>query len=412
MRSTMETTVVEAPVPAAPATPAQPAAAPAAPVQADPYRAFIQDSTDVPPDALANMVPMPPAKGAPRLADLARPAAPEPPPTPAAPATEPAPEAAAPTPAPEVPAAPTPEPAKETPEDFTKNWRLTAKNAKQAMVLELLKKGVDPQEAVKEVYGETKTEAAPAQPISEPVPQPDPVAEADSHINALAQKIAELDTQIEKVSDEGDHKTAIKLLDRKAELRLAQERAKDNREMIRQDIEASKARSIAAKLDGQVQSSMDQMFEAYPKLTEKNSAERAQFNLKVRELETINGKDFRDKNPGWPMMVARIVDAEQGWSRSPQAPAAPAPVAPTNMNPTPAKVVPAPIPAPPVRATAATVITPSANPGGATPPVDKYSFIQDTKDVLPDALMWLADKVPVDPRLTAQSKTDYRTWKR
>jgi len=407
----METTVVEAPAPAAPATPAQPAAAPAAPVQADPYRAFIQDSTDVPPDTLANMVPMPPAKGSPRLADLARPAPTAPAPAaPAVPPAEPAPEAAV-TPVPEVPAAPTPEPSKETPEDFTKNWRLTAKNAKQARVLELLKKGVDPQEAVKEVYGEAKAEAAPAQPISEPVQQPDPVAEADSHINALAQKIAELDAQIEKVSDEGDNKTAIKLLDRKAELRLAQERAKDNRELIRQDIEASKARSIAAKLDDQVRSSMDQMFEAYPKLTEKNSAERAQFNLKVRELETINGKDFRDKNPGWPMMVARIVDAEQGWSRSPQPPAAPAPVANPIMN-QPAKVAPAPIPAPPVRATAAAVITPSTNPGGATPPVDKYSFIQDTKDVLPDALLWLADKVPVDPRLTAQSRTDYRTWQR
>lgn len=398
--------------PAAPVAPAVPET-----VSAD---TFDRDVTagKVTPDVLASLTPK---WSPPKIAAHGQPVAAAPVPAPA-PVVEPQPAVAVPpeeTPAAEVPAAPPVPQTEEQKKDFAKNWRNHASDAKEALVFELHKGGVPLAQAVAEVYGEPKTEAAPAtpaQPISQPEPTVDPVAQADQQITALATQAAELEVQIDKAAEDGDNKTALQLMRKQSDIKLALERTKDQRESIRQEIQdqaVSREVENHRQLENQ---SLTEMFGAYPELGDKASDKRAAFNVKVAEMEKspLYGPKFRDNMPGWPMMVARMVDAEKGWSRNanpqPAVAPAPAPVAKTPMNqPAPQTVAAAPTGSP-LRATSAEVITPSSNPGGSTPALNAQSFWRDSADVTPAELLKLMAKAPIDPRLTRAQKNDPRRF--
>jgi hypothetical protein len=228
--------------------------------------------------------------------------------------------------------------------------------------------------------------------------------------------VAELEVQIDKVATEGDTATALKLMRQQSDLKLSLERTKTDRESIRQEIQdqaVSREVENHRQLENQ---SLTEMFGAYPELSDKSSEKRAAFNIKVAEMEKspLYGPKFRDNMPGWPMMVARIVDAEKGWSRNanpqPAVAHAPAPVAQPPMNqPAPQPVAAAPTVSP-LRATSAEVITPSSNPGGTTPVVSAQTFWKDSADVTPAELLKLMAKAPIDPRLTRAQKNDPRRF--
>lgn len=418
-----ETAILEAPAP----TPA-PAAAPAAPEQLD-FKTFLRDSAKTTPDVLSDLFP---AWAPPKIANHT-PAAPTPapvaPPSPVtpAPAAEPAaavmlpvgtpdPTITAAAPVAEAPAADPAAPALNP--NLAKNWRLEAADAKEQLVFSLRRQGVPLQEAFREVYGEdapAAPAAAPA-PIS-PEPTVDPVQVADQQVTSLAAKVAELEAQIDEVA-ESDPKTATKLLRQQSDLKIELMQAKQNRESTARDIQDRQVARVVETHRQLEDQSLSQMYEVYPTLTDKKSEQRAQFNLKVAELQKnpAFGENFRDKIPGWPLMVAQMVDAEKGWSRTtnppPVAPvpaAAPAPVN-TPANPLAPKIV-APTPtAAPVRATQAELLSASTNPGAATPVPDAKTFWRESADVTPDQLIALLKHAPVDPRLTRSQKNDPRRF--
>lgn len=382
----------EAAVLEAPAAPA-PTPAPVPPV-AD-ASTFERDVGTLAPDVLGRLMPAPKPlvrRGAPPAA------APVPEPTPPAAAEVPA----APPTAPEVPVSPEP----------AKNWRLQAQDAKDALYMQLRKNGASHMEAHGEVYGEPAAAPAAAQPISEPVPQADPVAGIETQITTLAQEVAELNTQSDKAAEDGDTKTALTLNRKANEKTIALERAKDQREAIRRESEDRQVFTAVEQHRQLEQRSLDQTFELYPELEMKTSEQRAQFNLKVREMEAdpAYGPKFRERVPGWPLMVARMTDAEKGWKKAPTAPppVAPAPVpAPKTMS-NPPPLVPAPLTVPPVRATAAEVITAGNNPGGTSVTLDAKSFWKDSQNTDPDVLIKLMSRAPIDPRLLQKQKNDMR----
>lgn len=406
-----ENATLEAPAP----TPT-PAAAPAAPEQLD-FKTFLRDSDKTTPDVLSDLFP---AWSPPKIADH-RPAPVAPPaaaPVPAAvppvpPEVAPAPAAVEPPPVEAVP--PVAEPLNP---NLAKNWRLEAADAKEQLVFSLRRQGVPLQEAFREVYGEDKpaTSAAVPAPVS-PEPTVDLVQVADQQVTGLATQIAELEAKIDEVA-ESDPKTATKLLRQQSDLKIELMQAKQNRESTARDIQDRQVARVVETHRQLEDQSLSQMYETYPTLTDKKSEQRAQFNLKVAELQKnpAFGENFRDKIPGWPLMVAQMVDAEKGWSRTtnppPVAPApvaAPAPVNPP-VNPLASKtVVPTPTAAP-VRATSAELLSASTNPGAATPVPDAQTFWRESADVHPDQLMALMKHAPVDPRLTRAQKNDPRRF--
>lgn len=405
-----ETAVLEAPAPST--IPAAPAAAPEKLNAAT----FIRDSDKVTPDVLSAMSPKwTPPKMFQRVSTEAAPApaaeiaAPVPAPTP------PAPEPAAVAPV-EPPATPTPEPVADP--KLAKNWRMQAEDAKEALVYQLRKSGVSLQEAVAEVYGAPPAAApvAPATPISAPEPQADPVAKADQQITSLASQVAELEAQIDEKSAE-DPKAAMQLMRKQADLKIALSKAQDQRESIAQQIEDRKVNTAVEEhrqIEGRAKT---EMFDAYPQLADPKSEERAAFNIKVAQMkkDPAFGPSFMTNIPGWPIMVARMLDAEKGWSRAvTPPPAAPAPVAApvtmTQPNPLAPKTVVAPPLASPVRATSAELLSSSNSPGAATPALDAKTFWKDSANVTPDQLIKLYAHAPIDPRLVRQQKTDPRRF--
>lgn len=383
----------------------------------------MRDSDKVTPDALAGLMPpwsppkianhTPAAPVSPAPVAVA-PAPPEVVPSP--PAVEPPPVEATPVPA-EAPAA---DPASPLNHNLAKNWRLEAADAKEQLVFSLRRQGVPLLDAIREVYGD-QTPAAPVAapaPISPPEPTVDPVLAADQQVNGLAAKVAELEAQIDEVA-ESDPKSATKLLRQQSDLKIELMQAKNNRESIAREVQDRQVARVVETHRQLEDQSLSQMYETYPTLTDKKSEQRAQFNLKVAELQKnpAFGENFRDKIPGWPLMVAQMVDAEKGWSRTanppPVAPvpvAAPAPVNTPAANPlAPKTVVPAP-PAAPVRATSAELLSASTNPGAATPVPDAKTFWRESADVHPDVLLALMKHAPTDPRLTRAQKNDPRRF--
>lgn len=409
-----ETATLEAPAP----TPV-PAAAPAAPEQLD-FKTFMRDSDKVSPDVLSDLMP---AWAPPKMADHRPAPAPAVPPPPAAvPAAPPeaVPPAVAVEPPPVAAEPPVAEPTSPLNPNLAKNWRLEAADAKEQLVFSLRRQGVSLQDAFREVYGDQ----TPATPVSAPAPaspsEPtvDPVQVADQQVTSLATKVAELEAQIDEVA-ESDPKTATKLLRQQSDLKIELMQAKQNRESTAREIQDRQVARVVETHRQLEDQSLSQMYETYPTLTDKKSEQRAQFNLKVAELQKnpAFGENFRDKIPGWPLMVAQMVDAEKGWSRSNNPPpvaiapvAAPALVNPPVANPlAPKPVAPAPTAAP-VRATSAELLSASNNPGAATPVPDAKTFWRESADVTPDQLLALMKHAPVDPRLTRAHKNDPRRF--
>lgn len=412
-----DTSTMEPPVATSAPTSATPAPVPAAPAPAPAAtrQTFEGDIGTVAPDALIDLMPAwaPPkiaAKGfsPPKPAASPAPAAPAPV---AAPAAEPAPApAAAATPAPDAPAA-APEPAK--------NWRIRAKDAQEALVFELTKNGATLPEAYEQVYGKTATaEPAPAAaPTPSPsAPEPDPVQVADQQITSLAAQVADLETQIDAAAESGDTKTALKLTRQQADLKISLDRTRSSRETAAQQIHDQRVNAAVENHRALEQQSITEMYEVYPDLADKKGGQRAAFNAKVQALQKdpAFGPKFREVLPGWPLMVARMVDAEQGWNRT-VAPVAPAPDAPTMtpaaapvLTPQPSAATPSQVPPP--RASAAALISPSDSPGGTAPTLDAKSFWRDSDNTDPSVLIGLMAHAPIDPKLLRAQRLDPRRF--
>jgi hypothetical protein len=415
MSTTLEAppaTVAAAPAPA-PAAPV----VPAAPVPPTPgFDTFAADSANVLPDALISLIPPP--------APIKRPGAtPTPPPAAVAPVAPAAPAAPSPATAPVVtppaaatPSAPTPEPAKPSEplldangQPIAKNWRMTAKDAKEAMVLQLVRQGAPMLDAVSEVYGkpENAAPAAAATPATPEPPRPDPVAPVEARIKTLAAEVASIETDMDKAVETNDLAALNKLSKQFTAKQLELSNEQNRRAYIQQstqDAEVNQRVETHRQLETQ---NVTKAIELYPKLSEAKSPERAQFNLKVAELERDPsfGPHFRQTMPGWPMVVASMVAEQQGWSR--QAPAAVvAPVAPVPVAPTPSpSTMPTPSPVQPVaafqpsRATAVELVSPNAIPGGQPPPASIESFHKDAANATPEQLLALFASAPLPTKL-------------
>lgn len=419
----MSTATLEAPpAVAAPASPAPaPVAAPVAPVTPAQLnvQSFLADAEKAPAASMTALLPAPepfgrkPAVVAPVVAPVPDPATPVVP-APAAPAVE-------------APATtPTAETALEAatkalapngkPVIDSRNWRVRANDAKEAMVYQLvIQEKIPLTEAMKEVYGDQPS--APQSTSGQPTgPAPtaaviDPVAEADTFISKLSDEANALSAAMKKAVEANDlnayHEANQSFAAKQADLASA----KLQRESIRQ---AQQDAVVNERVDNHrqlVETNVTKAFGLYPKLTEAKSPERAQFNLKVAELEKDPsfGANFRQTTPGWPLMVARMVAEEQGWSRQPISPpvaSVPA-AAPTMTNPLAVQPVAAPVQP---RATAVELITSSANPGSAPPKVDVHSFLRDSANATPEQLMDLLKNAPTDwlQKMEAKNRRDPR----
>lgn len=410
-----DTNVLEAP-PEVVIAPTAVIPAPAAPEKLT-IDTFERDAAKVAPDALKDLTPKwtPPKmvqRGNPKefhvepkvapvvkAAEVAQNAA-----SPEAPVVAPTPEASAPS-LPEGVA-----PVDPNSPDHPKNWKMKAADAKEALFFQLRKSGVPIDQAYGEVYGSQQQAVAPTpEPISEPEPSVGLVEKADQQITSLAAQSAELEAKIDEVA-ETDPKTALKLTRQQADIKLQLSDAKKERDTIvrdAQDREVSTAVETHRALENK---SLEDVRTNYPELTDAKSEKRAQFNLKVAELEKnpAYGKNFRNLIPGWPLMVAKMVDAEKGWSRQVVAPATPKPM--TTDNPLAPKVAPT-ITAPPVRATSAEVITPGSNLGGSVTQLNGQTFWKDSANIPPAQLIALMGRAPLPKALQqASNKTDPRTY--
>lgn len=391
LRSRMPSLATAAPSPAAlPAvtTPPPPSA-----------ETFARDagSAGVLPDALAALMP------APATPENAKPAASvtAPVPAPAAPAAVESPPAAAAPPV-EVPAAESDE------FKLAKNWRLAAKNEKEALVFQAIREGKDPREAVRLVYGDepaaAPATAAPAAPVA---PAVNPVAEMDTAITGLQTEITELQTQIDKATTDGETATAIKLVQEQGRKERLLERTQDQRQST---LDQHQQHQVDQQVDHYARLQADSARSAikgYAELVDKDGAGRAAFNLANKELrEDPAWKPIFD-SPNWPMVVANHIAQRDGWRRQSAPPAppaastpAPAPAALPPVNPVNPLAPPAPQPAA-NRVTAAEVISPAAAASTSAPTATADTFWKDadTKGVTPSDLLDLMAHAPIDPKL-------------
>lgn len=287
-----------------------------------------------------------------------------------------------------------------------------------------MKNGASLQEAYVEVYGTPQPEApAPSAVPTPATPQADPIQQADNFIKSLADNMATIEADMDKAVEANDL-AALNKLQRQHSAKTAElATAKLQRESMRQAQQDAVVNERVENHRQLVEANVAKSFELYPKLQEAKSPERAQFNLKVAELESdpAFGPNFRQTVPGWPLMVARMVAEEQGWSRQPVAPPAPTvaqPVAPapTTMTPAPSpngtnplSVQMTPAPAQP-RATSVELVTASASPGSATPKLDVHSFLRDSANASPEQLQALLKDAPTDwlLKVEARNKRDPR----
>lgn len=411
---------------------------------------FLRDSSNMPPDALLGLTPahrqpdivtrgrQASAKAAlPAAASTAStapvPSAPGlvvPDPVVSTPAAVPVAPVPAATPASETAPAPTPAP---TAAEHTKNWRISVKDAQEALVMQAVKGGMSLKDAYQEVYGAPAASpaaatAAPAAPSSAPAvtPAPDPVKVAEQAVAKIESSVAELEQQIEKAAESGDTPAALRLMRQQNDLKITLDRAKSNREATAQQIEDQAINQAVAEHRQLENAAKAEVVKLYPALAVAESEQRAAFNQKVADLERdpAFGKDFRVKLPGWPMVVARMVAAESGWGLNAPAPVASAPgaasalpvpaPAPTTMttqppvSPLSPQTVPAPSTVPPVRATSASLITASESPGGATPVADKTTFWRESAGAHPSDLLALMGHAPIPAFLLRNQNRDPR----
>ncbi len=347
------------PAVAAPAPQAQP------PVTPESLKAAMQDAS---PDILNAFLRNPS-----KATEAPPPAAPPPPVVPPPAATPPpeAPPAAVPTPATPPPEAPPPTP--DTPEvtdpaqalAHAQNWRVKAKDFKDAQVFSLMHQGKTLSEAYKEVYGTEAPAATP--PVAAPVPAaptpPAVTAEFDSRITALQQEVTALAERETAALKEADHATAITIqhdrLSKEFEITLLK---RDRESTIRQAEDSRQAEEVEAYRQVRAKT-IKNLTDRYPFLKDETGPERAAFNNRVTELR----KDpkwipFFDANPEWPLTVGATLAVERGWKAA-EAGSAPPPPAPRPGAPPAVPPPPSPTAA---RATAATLMSAAEAAPGAT----------------------------------------------
>lgn len=286
---------------------------------------------------------------------------------------------------------------------LAKNWRIDAKNQKEQLVLQLLRRGAPLQEAYAEVYGTTPTTPASAAPA--PAAQPDaappaPTKEVDSHLTQLNSERAKFQTDMDKAIEDGDTKTALALNTKLVRHELAIEKATTQRETILRQHEDRVVNQEVDRYQQAQQSSADKAIALYPQLGTKASEQRAQFNLWVAETRKDPANAGFFDSPNWPLAAARIVAEEQGWSRTAAAPAPtaqPAPSAPPAIMHPAHNPPPAHLPSAHVRATSAELVTSAAPVPGTTFAPSLEQFRQDAHRFTPEALNAILAAPPAKP---------------
>lgn len=244
--------------------------------------------------------------------------------------------------------------------EFSKNWRVEAKDAKDAQFLLLKKQGKTTQEAYAEVYG---TASAPASaPAAEPVrseapPAPN-TADIDARITAAETALSTLAGQITTALDkEADTKTAFTLKDQQLEKRLELEKLRGERAAIVSQAEAAAVDARVAKYQAARVANTTRASEAFPALAVVTSPERALFNQRVEQLRGDADRSAIFNSPDWPWAIAAQLAVEHGWVKAVPGASPPAAAA--------APAAPVPPAAAPARATAAELITPG-DPGASS----------------------------------------------
>lgn len=364
----METAV--APVAPRPETPASPVA-PAPVANAD---TFLTDSDKVTPDALLNILPMPPSR-APQAPAAAAPAAPVQPAAPTQPATP-----AATAPVVTDPNATQPAQQEENIE-LPKNYRLHARDAKEAMMLLLIKQGKSAPEAYSEIYGTQKPETTTATTTTAqpevPAAQPEnPLVRYDSTITTLSTEIADLQTQIDKAKADGELATAIDLVQQQGRKERLLEQNKQERGALKFRLEQQQVEAQSEQYRQAQAESARTAIEKYPQLADPKGEARAAFNLLNKQLRSDPRWAPVFDSPEWPSILAQRVAEQQGWNATPKvqtaAPAQQPPAQPTNTVPSTNPLAPQPVVQPnpaAVRATAAEVLTPASTPNGGSPTI-------------------------------------------
>jgi len=238
---------------------------------------------------------------------------------------------------------------------FTKNWRLEASDAKDALFLLLKKQGKTTQEAYAEVYGTASAPAAApaAEPVRGEAPPAPNTADIDAKITAAETALTTLAGQITTALDkEADTKTAFNLKDQQLEKRLELEKLRGERAAIVSQAEAAVVDARVAKYQTARIANTTRASEAFPALAVQTSPERALFNQRVEQLRGDAERSAIFNSPDWPWAIAAQLAVEHGWTK-----AAPGARPPAAAAPPAAPAPPAPAPA---RATAAELITPGA----------------------------------------------------
>ena len=169
---------------------------------------------------------------------------------------------------------------------------------KERKFLELRKQGVDAEAAYKAAYGTKEGGET----------QENPFAEIDAEISQAEKEIQDLESKIEKATEDLDTAQALKLERERSRKEREIDKLQGKKESIKSE---QKERELNAFEKKAVQY-RDQAVEEFPELGERNSQERKEFNAFVEEKEA--DPDYADilKSPRWPLILAREFAQEHG----------------------------------------------------------------------------------------------------
>lgn len=234
-------------------------------------------------------------------------------------------------------------------------FRLSARDFKEAEFLRLAK-SMPVTEAYAKAYGTPTAPTAAATPDAAPV-APAPVA--DAKLTEAKTKLADLETKLTQAQEDADLGTVTKLMREIGKTERVIETA-EHEAVAAQKSQADAAQNTFRQREAAV---AQEVYAAFPKLGDPTSPENAEFKQFI-DLKA-GDPDYASifTSPRWPKVMANEFAEAKGWGK------AAAPVLPTG-NPAPKPGAPA---AP--RVTAAEVLTPGSNQGGAS--INAETFVQD-----------------------------------
>lgn len=177
--------------------------------------------------------------------------------------------------------------------------KVKAKDPKMAAYLNLLQDGVDPREAVNQIYG--KEPESQKKEDSKPIePEKNPFEEIDTSIKTAEESLEELNTQLADAEEAEDIKEVSRLTREVMRKEMEVDRLKGDRKGVE---EGEKAKAVTSFQD-KVEASAEKVGETYPEFLDDQSEAHGKFveYYKAKAKDPDYAHIFKGHN--WPEIMA------------------------------------------------------------------------------------------------------------